>query len=254
LLAVHDLAHQLFEQGKLDEAERLSREGLEIARRVLGEEHGRTLLLMSVLGQALHARKDYVAAESVLVECLELRRRASGYENHLTRNSAIHLVLLYLEQRKFDKAEPLLVERVEFARMHEPENPVLALALGFLGWTRLQQEKFAEAEPVLRECLAFREKRIPDDWPTPLAKWMLGGALLGQKKYAEAEPLLLTGYEGLRQRAATLPPRLRDCPTLALRTLVQLYEAWDKPDEVVKWRKDLEVVEAKTAGKASDEK
>ena len=83
---------------------------------------------------------------------------------------------------------------------------------------------------------------------------MLGSDLLGQKKYTEAEPLLLAGYEGLKRREGTLPPPLRDRPTLALRTLVQLYEARDKPDEAAKWRKELEVVEAKTAGKASDEK
>ena len=42
-------------------------------------------------------------------------------------------------------------------------------------------------------------------------KSMLGGALLGQKKYAEAEPLLLAGYEGTKQREATIPPQIRIC-------------------------------------------
>ena len=30
-------------------------------------------------------------------------------------------------------------------------------------------------------------------------------SLLGQEKYAEAEPWLISGYEGLQQREATLP-------------------------------------------------
>ena len=69
---------------------------------------------------------------------------------------------------------------------------------------------------------------------------MLGGALLGQKKYAEAEPLLIAGYEGMKQREATIPPQGKDRLTEALERLVQLYEATDKPDEAAEWRKELE--------------
>ena len=52
----------------------------------------------------------------------------------------------------------------------------------------------------------IREKSQPDVWNTFTAKAMLG-ALLGQKKYAEAEPLLLSGDEGMKQRAKTIPPQ-----------------------------------------------
>jgi hypothetical protein len=76
---------------------------------------------------------------------------------------------------------------------------------------------------------------MPDHWLTPNAKWLLGRALLGQQKYAEAEPLLVQGYEGLKQRHDAIPPQYRNRPTLALDSLVQLYEAWGKPDEAAKW-------------------
>ena len=66
---------------------------------------------------------------------------------------------------------------------------------------------FTRAEPLLRECLAIREKTQPDDWTTFNTQSLLGGALLGQKKYADAEPLLLKGYEGMKQREKTIPPR-----------------------------------------------
>ena len=70
---------------------------------------------------------------------------------------------------------------------------------------------------------------------------LLGGVLLGQQKYAAAEPLLQNGYEGLRQTQAGIVPRVR-ARTLrgALERLVQLYDAWGKPDEAAKWRKELE--------------
>src|SRR5204863_87015 len=39
---------------------------------------------------------------------------------------------------------------------------------------------------------------------------MLGGVLLGQKKYADAEPLLQSGYDGMNERAAKIPPQGKD--------------------------------------------
>jgi tetratricopeptide (TPR) repeat protein len=241
LLAASNFAWQLLRNGKLEEAERLSREGLETARRVLGEEHSRTLMLMNILGLALRARGDNAAAEPLLVKNLEFRRRVSGEEHPHTRNAMSNLADLYEDQQKFDQAEPLRVERVEITRrVLGAEYPELAFGLAQLGGCRLQQQKFTEAEPVLRECLAIREKSIPDNWLTPNAKWLLGRALLGQKKYTDAEPFLLAGYEGLKQREAKIPPQFRERPILALRTLVQLYEAWEKPDEAAKWRQKLE--------------
>ena len=69
---------------------------------------------------------------------------------------------------------------------------------------------------------------------------LLGGSLLGQKNYAGAEPLLLAGYEGMKEREAKIPPQGKPRLTEALERLVQLYDAWGKPDEAAAWRKRLE--------------
>jgi hypothetical protein len=61
-----------------------------------------------------------------------------------------------------------------------------------------------------------------------------------REKRAEAEPLLVRGYEGMKQRAAKIPivgkPRLAE----AQERLVELYDAWDKPDQATRWRRGLE--------------
>jgi tetratricopeptide (TPR) repeat protein len=103
----------------------------------------------------------------------------------------------------------------------------------------LEPGKFAAAEPLARECLALREKMIPDDWRTFNARSMLGGSLLGQKKYAEAEPLLLSGYEGLKQRADKIPAAGNMRPREALQRLVQLYEETGRPELAAQWKKSL---------------
>jgi eukaryotic-like serine/threonine-protein kinase len=60
---------------------------------------------------------------------------------------------------------------------------------------------------------------------------MLGGSLLGQRKYAEAETHLLHGYEGMKQREDKIPASAKFRVTESLKHLVQLYEAWGKPEQ-----------------------
>jgi hypothetical protein len=95
------------------------------------------------------------------------------------------------------------------------------------------------AEPLLRQFLTIIEPEWSDEWDAHEVRSRLGGALLAQKKYAEAEPLLVRGYEGLKKHEADIPSYLKGCPTEALERLVQLYDAWKKPDEVARWRKEL---------------
>ena len=102
-----------------------------------------------------------------------------------------------------------------------------------------QHRQYPAAETYLRECLTIREKKLPDDWVLFNTKSMLGGALAGQKKFQEAEPLLVEGYSGMKDREAKIPPAAKTRLPEAIRRLVDLYTAWDKPDEAAKWRKEL---------------
>jgi hypothetical protein len=71
--------------------------------------------------------------------------------------------------------------------------------------------------------------------------------LVGQKKYAEAEPLLLAGYKGMHQREDKIPVVDKVRLAEALERLVQLYDAWSKPEQAKEWRQTLE--QAKTPRK-----
>jgi hypothetical protein len=93
-----------------------------------------------------------------------------------------------------------------------------------------------DAEGVLREGLTLADTNWPADWHTFQLKSLLGASLLGQKRYAEAEPLLLAGYEGKKQRHAEIPAQAKKVVTEALDQLVQLYDAWGKPEKAAKWR------------------
>jgi hypothetical protein len=95
----------------------------------------------------------------------------------------------------------------------------------------------------LRECLTIREKKLPDPGAPGLfnTKSMLGGALAGQKKFPEGEPLLVEGYSGMKDREAKIPPAAKTRLAEAIRRLVDLYTAWDRPEEAAKWLEKFNV-------------
>ena len=142
-------------------------------------------------------------------------------------------------------------EELEHRKQHEsrlrsyqaaiPYRDASSLALRAL--ELLVAGNYIEAEPIARECLEARQVAMPDRWLTFNAMSMLGGALLGQGQYAEAEPLLLSGYKGMKQREDTIPAQGKVRLQETLERLVQLYEAWDKPDQAAEWKQTLAQLE-----------
>ena len=121
------------------------------------------------------------------------------------------------------------------------DDPRYAGQLAIFAFELLKYEQYAAAEPMLRECLDIRAKKQPDAWSSFNTKAQLGGSLLGQKKYKDAEPLLNEGYEGMKQREKTMPPRALPRLTEALDRLVQLYEATGNGADADRWRKELSI-------------
>lgn len=118
-------------------------------------------------------------------------------------------------------------------------RPNDAGVLNAYGRHLLQTDQFAAAEPVWRRCLDVRQQRQPDSWMTFDARGMLGMSLFGQDKFAEAEPLLLAGFQGLKEREATLDAGDRIHLLRAIDLLAQLYDSWDRPEKAAEWRKTL---------------
>jgi hypothetical protein len=225
-------------QGRVEEAEPLSRQAADGWRVLYGVVHPRTIIGLDSLATVCLARGRVTEAADLYDE------EARGLEGLAFRHP--HAQALMMEVvRGLDRAG-----RVEAAdgwrRKWLPvlnaragaESPAYAGELADLGTSLLYQRKWIEAEPVLRECLAIREKTRPNDWRTPNTRSMLGAALLGQGKAEEAEPLLLSGYAGLKVR----PPGNADAWPVrraeSVSRLVALYEALDRPAEVQKWREE----------------
>ena len=136
------------------------------------------------------------------------------------------------------KAEAYAAEMVK-ARRHASgdDDPETKYAESDLALAYVSEGKFEAAEPLARSALDYELKKEPDDWNRFRLESILGASLAGQKKYAEAEGLLLSGYQGLSKRAASIGMSDHDNIDRAHKWLLQLYQDWGKPAKVAEWRK-----------------
>jgi serine/threonine protein kinase/Flp pilus assembly protein TadD len=278
LVAVNNLAMVLWNMGRLAEAEKLFRENLEVQRRTLGPEHPQTLTTMNNRATVLLDMNRLAEAEKHFREVLEVRRRALGPEHPDTLTTANNLAWVLQVSDQLAEAEKLFRANVEASRrvlgpehpdtlstvtglatvlrdagrLPEAEellrgalqggrkrlpagHPVLTAVILSLGELLTRAGKATEAETLIREGLQRRQKSLPEGHrDIARAQSLLGACLTALGRYAEAEPLLLQACENL-PAGQQGPGRAR---REALARLVQLYEAWKKPEQAARWKRE----------------
>ena len=241
LLAMSNLAAAYQSTGRLAEAIPLHEQTLEVRKAQLGLEHPDTLTSMNNLAAAYFTAGKVAEALPLFEQTLELIKAKLGPEHPNTLTLMGSLAKVYLANEQPETALPLLDRSIAgLRRRAKPDDPTFAGLLAAVSLDLLKHRQYPAAETYLRECLTIREKKLPDDWLLFSTKSMLGGALAGQKKFQEAEPLLVEGYSGMKDREAKIPPAAKTRLPEAIRRLVDLYTAWDRPEEAAKWRAILE--------------
>jgi serine/threonine protein kinase/tetratricopeptide (TPR) repeat protein len=139
----------------------------EISRRVMGENHPRTLNFMNSLGTLYWKQGQLSKAESLFVEALGISRGILGNEHRQTLDSMSGLGAVYRAQGQFSKAEPLLVEAMETSQRvlgkHSDVMIVnnLALLYGSLG-------QLSKAEPLMAKVLEMQRSVLGAEHPVTL--------------------------------------------------------------------------------------
>ena len=151
------------------------------------------------------------------------------------------LGVAYVDAGRFADAVSLLeeVHRRAAAEGIDPAEAANVLLKAYVGAGRR-----AEGIALAKEHARAARQHFPPGSPDLAAALASPGqALMEVKAYADAEPLLLDTYRGLKRGAdnARTPSHDQQVPLRdAVARLVQLYEAWDKPYEAARWRKELE--------------
>src|SRR5262249_42642079 len=89
---------------------------------------------------------------------------------------------------------------------------------------------------LLRSALNTYEKTELDNWQRYNCQSLLGASLERQGKYSEAEPLLLSGYQGLLERRATIPAESQILVDSAGDWVSRLYDDSGKAEKAAEWR------------------
>jgi serine/threonine protein kinase/tetratricopeptide (TPR) repeat protein len=244
LATLGNLAAMYWSMNRLDRSVPLFEEALRLRQRKQGADHPDTMFVAFNLGVNYADAGRPGEAVAVFDEWLP-RALAARKPGQPPRDFGVLAGAdAYTRAGRPEKAEPLLRERAALQKQATGAgSPEYAVVLAQLGGNLLRQRKWAEAEPVLRDGLAIRERVESGAWTTSYAKSQLGWALLGLGRYADAEPPLLQGYEGLKRRAAQIPAGSKPVLNEALERLVRLYDAWGRPDDAARRRKELEAVQ-----------
>ncbi|MDM7952924.1 MAG: tetratricopeptide repeat protein [Cyanobium sp. CZS 25K] len=151
---------------------------------------------------ALEAKGDDGKAATVWEQVLAWREKAQGPDHPDTAASLNNLGLLYIKERAFAKAEPLLLRALAIrTRILGPDHPFTALSLHNLAWLYDNQSSDAKAEALYLRALVIAEKALGPEHPgLALGLNNLGLLYSSQGDYAKAESLYLRAL-AIREKA-----------------------------------------------------
>ena len=232
------LGSDCLNEGKYAEGEAIFRQALKVDRRVLGPDGLQTLDAEKNLAQGEYVEGRDAEAESLLKDAWTADERVRGAQDTETLTDLADMTFMYQWEGKYALAETYATQALA-GRRHTlgPEHPDTMASAADLALAYLSQGKFAESEPLAREALEAEKKMQPENWQRFRAESLLGASLAGEKKYTEAEPLLVEGYQGMLARKDRIDAPERFHLQLAHRWVVQLYQAWGKPDKAAEWKK-----------------
>ena len=214
------------------------REAVEIGRRVMGAENLYTLMPMSRLAKLYAEEGNYARAEALFDQTLEIQRRVLGREHPHTLLMLTNAGIAYQRQGKYSLSESFAEQALAGRRRAlGGQRPDTTDSEAYLALAYISEGKFTQSEPVAREALETEKKTRPNNWQRFRAASLLGASLAGEKNYAEGEPLLLEGYQGMLVHKESIAVPDRYNLDLAQRWIVQLYQAWGKPEKAAEWKK-----------------
>jgi eukaryotic-like serine/threonine-protein kinase len=232
--SLRQLSGILLRQGKRTEALQAARDALEIQR-----VHAPTDFdaCETILNLALYELRfgDLTKAESLAREAMDLLARLLG-EDHVAVSGVHSRLAAILEaQSRYDEALEWRQRVLDFKRRHnEPANEI-AGATEAVGLVLMRLERWSEAEGHLREAMQlFRSVFGAEDFAPARPGSALGECLTKLARYPEAEIELLEA-----ERLSAAHPRARPNVQETRRRLVDLYRAWNKPEQAETWRAKL---------------
>jgi serine/threonine protein kinase/tetratricopeptide (TPR) repeat protein len=230
------------DQGRLEEAESQSREALDWAMSLLGDEHEMTLWCKNNLALVYMDQKRYEESESLFLEMLDISLRVFGEDHYTSLVFRGNLAGVYIRQGRYDEAERLLLRLKELQPdIIHYERWEMTSYMQNLATIYAERGRFNEAEPIFLKVLENRRlKRGNAHRDTLRTLQNIADFYKDQQRYEKAEPYMIRAVWGRRITLGDEHPDTIE----SIRNLIDLYEAWNKPEKAEQWRAKLKQTKA----------
>jgi eukaryotic-like serine/threonine-protein kinase len=163
IMTVAKLAGVMLHEGKVDEAEKLAQEALNLWKQ-RGELDGlNATVAFQSLAMVRWQQRKLAEAESLMRQVIATRRRLGD------RNADVLVTLNYLGNILFSEdrsveAEQVFREELDVARkLYDPEHPRVANALHNVGGALASQKRWSEAKEYLSQSLELKRKLLGEN-------------------------------------------------------------------------------------------
>ena len=226
------LAMTLVAQGRYSEARELQQEVLDLHRRLLGDDHPKTLAAIHNLGGTLHDLGLYEQAEKLRREALNGWRQALG-EEHPSTILGIYAVALDLQgMERYEEAESLYREGLELSRrVLGPEHDLTLSFSGGLSNAIEMQGRMEEAEELLTKTLETSTRVLGPRHPDTLYYQLSLASLFSRTGRQQAAAKL---YEELLPNLIEVRGKGHLHTVYAMRGLGAAYGTMRRDDEAIR--------------------
>ena len=235
--SLQQLANAMHQQGKFELAVNTYNEALAGARKQFGNDHNETLQVLEYLVSPLEALKKFDDLVVARQEILRIRKLGSSRRKDYLHYSKLHLGKALQETGRYQEAEvvfrELLQSSIEYSA---PDDQQTFEANVCLAWTLRLQDKLDEAERLHKEFTSLA--KFMDAVNRSLSDEIYGRYLTYLGKFNQAERCLLRNFKSNPKTVFAVKSVKRNP---ALNALIELYQAWGKPEEAERMRKQLVV-------------
>lgn len=233
-LTLSNLGGVLMHKGEYNAAETVLQDALEIKEESLGPDHPSVAFTLDTLGEVWAHIGNLGAAEAAIRRALSIRRKRLGDVHHDVGQSLTNLGELLYKQGDSSTARETLRQAIEVIREAVGvRHPSVAFPLVALGEIYVDEGDPNAAEPFLAEAVSLREEALPNDsWELASSRSLLGACFIAQGRLEEAEPLVVDSFAIIAANRVVEGDML---VRKARQRIVDLYQAWGKPDAAAKY-------------------
>jgi tetratricopeptide (TPR) repeat protein len=237
------LAHVLWDLGRLREAETFEQQVLEWREKHLGTNDKLTAAARNNLATTLHDLGELGRAKELRIQVLDWRKEHLGMDHPHTYQAMANLAATFRHLGEFVEAKELDIQVLDWRKEHlGMDHPYTYRAMANLAATLRHLGEFAEAKELDIQVLDWRKEHLGMDHPyTYRAIAYLAATFRHLGKFVEAKELEIQVLDWRKEHLGMDHPHTYQAMTnlaVTFRHLGEFVEARELEIQVLDWRKE----------------